>query len=42
MIHKIWSPGSLEYDLANEIEKANYNKLKIHHLLQNETTLRQS
>ena len=39
MIDKIRWPGSLKYDLANEIEKSNYNMLKILHLLQNETTL---
>lgn len=33
MIDKIWLHGSLDYDLANEIEKDNYNKLKTLHLL---------
>lgn len=42
MIDKIWLHGTLHYDLANEIEKDNYNKLKTLYLLQNETTLRES
>jgi len=42
IIDKIWLRGSLEYDIANEIEKDNNNNLKILHLLQNETTLWES
>lgn len=42
MIDEVWWPDSLVYDLANKIEKSNYSKLKILHLLQNETTVRES